>query len=216
MYVRTSTATWASSTANAVAVALLDSGANYTATEVEAAFAELASTSNGEGASIIGFEDAAAQFAATDVEAAVVEIRTDLVSTSNGKGASDIGIEDSAGDITATNVEAALAEIVARAGGLNTKVLDIGDWDMDADVSVSVAHGITQTKIRSISVIIRADNNITHADFMGDTSTQTTEQYMQASATDILLVRATGGRFDNTAHDSTSFNRGWITIQYID
>ncbi len=74
-------------------------------------FALLASTSNGEGASLIGIEDAAGNFTATDVEAALAEIYTDFASTSSSLGASLIGIEDSAGNFTATDVEGALAEI---------------------------------------------------------------------------------------------------------
>lgn len=68
------------STIAATAVTLADAGANYTATTAEAAFAELASTANGEGASIIGIEDAAANMAATNVEDALAEIYVDMVS----------------------------------------------------------------------------------------------------------------------------------------
>ena len=42
--------------------------------DVNARVADLASTSNGKGASTIGIEDAAAQFTATTVEAALLEI----------------------------------------------------------------------------------------------------------------------------------------------
>jgi hypothetical protein len=94
---------------SATLIDLQDSGANYTATTVEAAFTELASTSAGEGASIIGLEDSGANYAAANVEAAFAE----LASVSNGEGASIIGVEDSAGNLTATDVEAALAEIFA-------------------------------------------------------------------------------------------------------
>jgi len=92
---------------------LADAGSNYAAAEVEAALAELASTSNTEGASIIGLEDSGGFYAATDVEAALAE----LASTSNGEGASIIGFEDAAGDFAATDVEAALAEVGSVARG---------------------------------------------------------------------------------------------------
>ena len=62
---------------SATLVDLQDTGGNYTATTVEAALAELASTSTGEGASIIGLEDSAGDFTATNVEAAIAEVFSD-------------------------------------------------------------------------------------------------------------------------------------------
>lgn len=53
---------------------------NYAATNVEDALAELASSANGEGASIIGFEDSAGNFSATDVEAALAELASTAAS----------------------------------------------------------------------------------------------------------------------------------------
>ena len=58
----------------AASVTLADAGANYAATTAEAAFAELASTANGEGASIIGIEDSGGLITATTVEGALAEI----------------------------------------------------------------------------------------------------------------------------------------------
>lgn len=73
----------------------------------------LASTANGEGASLVAIEDAGTHFTATDVEGALAEIVEDLAATTNGLGASLVGIEDVATNFTATTVEGALAEIVA-------------------------------------------------------------------------------------------------------
>jgi len=72
----------------------------------------LASTANGEGASLVGIEDAAARFTGTDAEAALAECATvaELASVANGEGASLVGIEDAATLFAATDVEAALAE----------------------------------------------------------------------------------------------------------
>lgn len=96
---------------------------------------------------------------------------------------------------------------------LKTKVVDIGDWDMDFQGSIAIAHGLTFTNIRSVDVIIRNDDNnlysqITHmsnalAGYVGD-----------MDATNIDVHRITGGPYDNVAYDSTSYNRGWITIWY--
>lgn len=80
----------------------------------------LASTANGLGASLVGFEDAADDYTATDVEAALAEVKliadaatvaATLALTTNGNGASLVGFEDSATAYTATDVEAALAEV---------------------------------------------------------------------------------------------------------
>ena len=40
---------------------------------------------------------------------------------------------------------------------VHTKIIEIGDWDMDADTTVNVAHGLDFDKIRGVSVIIRHD-----------------------------------------------------------
>ena len=58
-------------------ITLADSGASYTAAEVEAAFTELAATT---GAAIIGLADAGAFTAAVTVEAAIAEIYQHLLS----------------------------------------------------------------------------------------------------------------------------------------
>lgn len=94
----------------AALIPIQDSGGFYTATDVEGALAELASTATGNGASIIGLEDSGGFYTATDVEAALAE----LASVATGNGASIIGVEDSASNFTATNVEDALAEIQAN------------------------------------------------------------------------------------------------------
>lgn len=67
-------------TAAATAVTLADAGNNYDATTVEAAFTELASTSSGQGASIIGVFDTAGNFTGADVEAVLAELSASQVS----------------------------------------------------------------------------------------------------------------------------------------
>lgn len=93
----------------------------------------------------------------------------------------------------------------------------IGDWDMDTDVGVAVAHGLTLSKIRSISAIIIHDSSSIVTDFStGPPSggVVTAEGSIEIGSVSVTLVRRTGGNFDNTSYDSTSFNRGWITIWY--
>ena len=53
--------------------------------------------------------------------------------------------------------------------GLSTKIIEIGDWNMDSTNSIGVAHGLTLSKIRGIeSAIIRDDGDTSY--FNIDTS----------------------------------------------
>ena len=93
---------------------------------------------------------------------------------------------------------------------LKTKVLSIGDWNMDTGATKTVPHGLTLADIRGISAIIRHDDGgqVYELEYAGAGG---------ASANDTLvtLVRVTASTFDTAAFDSTSYNRGWITIQYV-
>jgi hypothetical protein len=99
-----------------------------------------------------------------------------------------------------------------------TEVIDIGDWNMDTTVSVSVAHGLADhTKIRSMSVTVRNDADSAVVDFGSATSAADTGNIeIVATSTDVVLTRAGSGTFDSSVYDSTSYNRGWIVIQYTD
>ena len=94
---------------------------------------------------------------------------------------------------------------------LQPRVYKIGDWDMNADNSKQVAHGLGDNwkKVRIINVLIRSDSATNQQEFCtvgGGTAT--------VNNIDISLARLIGGIFDNPGYDSTSFNRGWITIWY--
>jgi hypothetical protein len=101
------------------------------------------------------------------------------------------------------------------------KTIDIGDWNMDSTTSITVAHSITgfdPKNIISVNVWIREDDypgglygtsliNL----FSGVTPNG---QVSIVSSTEVYLSRASGGLFDAAGFDSTSFNRGFITIRY--
>jgi hypothetical protein len=100
---------------------------------------------------------------------------------------------------------------------LNTKLVDIGDWDMNNTLSISVAHGLTLANIRTISVLIRNDSDQAKLPLWFDNQSGSTDQGFSSDATNIYLYRATGGFFDNSLYENPpSGNRGWITIQYVD
>jgi len=116
-----------------------------------------------------------------------------------------IPVYDANADLTATKI-----------GVLHVKVVDIGDWNMDATGSVTVAHGLDLSKIRSIEVYVRPDDGsglipLAQADTAGAAA-----GYWGCGATTISLVRIASSTFDGVSFDSTSFNRGWVTFWYVD
>ena len=111
---------------------------------------------------------------------------------------------------------------ISTDGGSNyfkTKIIDIGDWNMDTVTTVSVAHGLADHQnIRKISVIIRADGAsgpVTDLPKFDFTETTAEQHGITVNATNAVLRRGTGGVFDSVAFNQTSFNRGWIVIDYI-
>lgn len=104
---------------------------------------------------------------------------------------------------------------------LKTKVVEIGDWDMDTTSGVQVNHGISDfKKIRSVSGLIRNDADNRYY-IIGTDELFFAPGFSVApvspgiDSTDINIARATGSAtFDTTGFDSTSYNRGWLTIVY--
>lgn len=99
---------------------------------------------------------------------------------------------------------------------LKTKVIEIGDWNMDSTSAKAVTHGLTKSSIRSVNVIIRSDAGSMFSLSYANSTIDTVQQggIQEIGTTQVNLVRFNGGWFDATAFDSTSYNRGWITIMY--
>lgn len=104
---------------------------------------------------------------------------------------------------------------------LKMKVLDIGDWNMDTTQTVDVSHGIGDEQlIRMVEVIIRDDGGSftyplnSKGVILGSYDTDVQGGVGRMTSTDIRLVRITSGFFDDTDFNSTSYNRGWVTIWY--
>lgn len=117
-------------------------------------------------------------------------------------------------DITAS--VAMKADGGIRTDGANTlitKVLNIGDWDMVTDLSKDVTHGITLQNIRNMSATIRRDDDGAYYDLVGSDAGAVLK--ITADFNTINLQRSSGSFFDNANFDSTSFNRGWITVSYV-
>lgn len=94
--------------------------------------------------------------------------------------------------------------------GIQVKSVDIGDWNMDATASVSIAHGLTLANIRSVTVLIKHDSGSPVAVFPFGSS----DDEIYLDATNVVLTREAGGPFDGTGYDATSYNRGFITLWY--
>ena len=123
---------------------------------------------------------------------------------------------ESDGDVITTCKyrDASATETVKR---IKQKIIEIGDWNMDTTDNVSINTGLSDTtKIRCIDVLIRNDSGNLNPLFRGVSSSDTSQQgfWTVISATNISLLRLTGGHFDSTNYDSTSYNRGFIYITY--
>jgi len=129
------------------------------------------------------------------------------------------------GDITAATVREFGQDIadslynVSVSGALTFAVIEIGDWDMDATASIFVAHGLSDyTKIRSVDIVIRDDSGSSFSPLLlpsGLLGGYYVVNFAGLNPTTIQLNRVSSGFYDNASYDSTSFNRGWITVSYV-
>lgn len=99
---------------------------------------------------------------------------------------------------------------------IKTKIVDIGDWNMDTTDTVTIAHGLTLSKIRTVAVQVRNDADSQHKMFNPEEDSSANGWIDDCNTTNVVLYRKFGGVFDNVNHDSTSYNRGWITITYVE
>jgi hypothetical protein len=130
--------------------------------------------------------------------------------------------------LTATDITAdKILEKTANAGVgretvdgsiVRTKIIEIGDWNMDTTASKDVTHGLPDfKKIRNVSAIIKRDDEAIYWNLASITSAGQLGGSVGALGTSVLtLYRVTGGNFDSTDFDATSFNRGWVYIDYVD
>ena len=104
---------------------------------------------------------------------------------------------------------------------LKTTVIEIGDWNMTATTQKGVAHGIADwTKIRDISVLVRNDAATSAFNFQSFEITLSgsfLRHLLWATSTYIymqIILDSAVEYFDDATFNSTSYNRGWITITY--
>ncbi len=104
------------------------------------------------------------------------------------------------------------------------KILEIGDWNMyvtgggSGTGAKNVAHGIgDHKKIRNVFVIIRNDTDGLYHPLQRGLNTGDTVLmgFLHSwSFSNIVLNSLTGGGFDSTSYNSTSYNRGWVYIKH--
>jgi len=95
------------------------------------------------------------------------------------------------------------------------KIIEIGDWDMNANDTILVNHGLVfDNIIGCLSVMIRNDANTVKAIAMGYDGATTDVQINDITATTIKLKRGTSSAFKSTDYDATSYNRGYIVLIY--
>ena len=89
-------------------------------------------------------------------------------------------------------------------------IVNIGDWDMNVNKTISVAHLLTDiTKLVSISIVIRNDSSVqTHGYFF----TEIDGIWAATDATNVDLDITGLTDFDDPLYNATSFNRGYITF----
>ena len=93
-----------------------------------------------------------------------------------------------------------------------TKVFEIGDWNMDATATCTIAHGLDFLTIRMRLALIRPDSDVTQS--MLPLEYDDGQTYL--GVTNITLTRYDSKQFDHVNYNATSYNRGYITLQYED
>lgn len=149
----------------------------------------------------------------TQITATAAEINT----ACDGITATASEINTACDGITAT-----ATEINAACDGIGVtipkqKIIDIGDWNMNTTDYVDIAHGLTQSKIRGVYGVIRNDANDSYYTIPYVSGTYgNAEIGILFTSTNIRIARYATGMFDSTSFESTSYNRGWIVVTYID
>jgi hypothetical protein len=115
----------------------------------------LASTANGEGASLIGMDDAGNYFDTDNVEAALQQIIADLAAVTATHGANMIGFQDSGNKTIAATVDAALdalfVEGTSTLGVVDLPLSSFADADGDfAKFANAGADGLTITDAKAM------------------------------------------------------------------
>lgn len=96
-----------------------------------------------------------------------------------------------------------------------SKIVEIGDWNMSSSSNVIVGIGTgVGSKVRAIDVIIRNDANSGFYKLSIYDGSNIAGSVGAITANSVTLNRFSPGFFASVDFDSTSYNRGWIYIEY--
>ncbi|MCW8923698.1 MAG: hypothetical protein OQK69_08730 [Gammaproteobacteria bacterium] len=102
----------------------------------------------------------------------------------------------------------------SKVSALNTKIINIGTWNMVSTANVSIGHGLTSSKIRTVEIMIIGDGGLGYPIGYNPTGANAAGQFHYTN-TDVVIGRTAGGYFSTTAFDGSE-NRGYIVIRYTD
>ena len=139
------------------------------------------------------------------------------ISSTTQRGVLEIATQSETAAGTSNNQAVSPFGLEYITDGLRTKIIDIGDWNMDTDASTTVSHGLADFKnIREMQAIVRDDFDLNRYDLGGMSSVFNIDGGItSANSTQVTLRRRASGQFDNTSFDSSSYNRGWLVIRYL-
>lgn len=134
------------------------------------------------------------------------------LSTSSDLSSESIRVDSSDGSVAIKDANGSL---------LKTKIIEIGNWNMDSTVYVDVAHGLTLANIRTVTVTVRNDDGtaIYNSSYYNLLASGDNSAFGPITdATNVRCQRITGhSTFDGSADfDASPYNRGWVTICYVD
>jgi len=157
--------------------------------------ASLASTANGEGASLIGSEDAGGYFTGDNVEAILQELGAfdaSLASTANGAGASLIGVEDAGDNFTATTLEDVLAELAAADTSLATNTQALVQAEADARVAADNALASDISDLQAADATLQSNIDALNTSLSSAISAEATARADADSALDTRVTALEG------------------------
>jgi len=105
--------------------------------------------------------------------------------------------------------------------GLRRKTVEMGDWNMDSTGFIKVNHELdysdTWKGTRHVEFTIRNDADSTYyVDGAFSSEAMLADDIAVSGVTSkkVVMIRREGASFDSSDFDSTSYNRGWVTVWY--
>jgi hypothetical protein len=103
---------------------------------------------------------------------------------------------------------------------IHKKVIPIGVWNMNTTDSVTLSHGLTDTKILSIIAVIYLDSALGGVNINSIGINSELGGTVEWLSGNIYLLRTLGGVFDSANFQTTptingTVTRGYVTIEYI-